>query len=599
MKKILLTIIIAFTVCGAYSQWINQNVPIGFQGYINDMEVVDSNTVWGNPWDGTTGATTPYTKNFARTIDGGNTWTVGTITGSPASALIANIWPIDADTCYVSMYGSTPAAGGVFKTTDGGTSWAEVGTNMFTSASSFPDVVYFWDAQNGMAMGDPVGNPLKYEIYLTSDWGNTWTQVPPANIPALTNNAEYGITNLFSAAGGRIWFGTTYGDVYRSIDGGNNWTKSATGFPPFNNAGTEQDITDIAFSDSLHGLALQIPAAPPVLLKQTADGGLTWTDVIPTGTFYPTDMDGVPGTTGGVFVSSGSSTGFGFGTSMSIDNGLTWTDLDAGASHTAIDFADINTGWTGEFIAAGSPGGAWKFAGIPPTVACGSPNVSPGTTVANDNTICFGDTLTLTTTGVLAPTDGATHGFSIIVSTADISGNNDPLNSGSVIGGTGVILGPPPATVLVNDGSIFAPGIYYFTPVVYGNATGTGNVTSLILDPACTNTGLSVMVNLLVAGDPLCTVGIDEQAGANSFSIKNIYPVPAKDKVNFILTTKENGNVSVSVKDLLGKEVFSKQFATVEGGNNLSFDLSAQRAGIYFLTVTGSESTVVSKFVKE
>ena len=100
------------------------------------------------------------------------------------------------------------------------------------------------------------------------------------------------ITNLFSAADGRIWFGTTYGDIYRSIDGGNNWTKTATGFPPYNTGTAEQDISDIAFSDSLHGIAVQVDAATPaVLLKQTSDGGLTWVDVIPTGTFYPNESE--------------------------------------------------------------------------------------------------------------------------------------------------------------------------------------------------------------------------------------------------------------------------------------------------------------------
>src|SRR5205823_5373590 len=111
------------------------------------------------------------------------------------------------------------AQGGIFKTNDGGASWNEVGANMFTTTgtnSSFPDDVYFWDSQNGIAMGDPVGSPLKYEIYLTNDAGTTWTQVPGANIPALTNSGEYGITNLFSHAQGNVYFGTTFGDVYRS-----------------------------------------------------------------------------------------------------------------------------------------------------------------------------------------------------------------------------------------------------------------------------------------------------------------------------------------------------------------------------------------------
>ncbi|HKR05792.1 MAG TPA: T9SS type A sorting domain-containing protein [Bacteroidia bacterium] len=598
MKKILLTAITALTTCMAHSQWLNQSLPpIGTDSYLYDIEVVNANVVWGNPQDGTVGATTQYTQNFVRTIDGGNNWSFGNIVGSPASSLIANIWPIDGDTCYVSMYGTTAATGGVFKTTNAGASWTEVGTNMFTSATSFPDFVYFTDAQTGIAMGDPIGSPLKYEIYQTFDAGATWTLVPGANLPALTNSAEYGITNLFSHAGGSVWFGTTYGDVYRSTDGGTTWTKAATGLPPYTVAGGgRQDIADISFSDAMNGLALQVNAIG-YLLAQTTDGGLTWNTIAPSGTFYVNDLDAIPGA--GTFVSAGSNATFGFGTSFSTDNGLTWTDIDAGASHTALDFFDATTGWSGEFIPSGGPGGAWKFTGLPVSVPCGSAQISPGTTTVNSPQICFFDTLIVTTTGVVAPTDGATHGFSILVSSGDISGNNDPLNSGVIVGGTGIIIGPPPPTVLINDGTIFPPGTYYFTPVVYGNATGTGNVTALTLDPTCTNTGISVMVELRVQGDPTCITAITEQSNDNSFAIKNIYPVPAKDKLNFVLNSNENGSVVVSVKDFLGKEVLAKQFTTVFGENNLMLDLANQSAGVYFLTVTGNESTVVSKFVKE
>jgi photosystem II stability/assembly factor-like uncharacterized protein len=595
MKKILLTAITALASFMTQAQWLNQNLPpLGYDGYINDIEVTDVNTVWANTQDGTTGAATQYTQDFVRTIDGGNTWTFGSITGSPAANSISNIWPIDANTCYVAMYGTTPATMGVWKTTDGGVTWNEVGTNMFTAASSFTDFVYFWDAQNGMAMGDPSGSPLKYEIYLTSDAGATWTQVPGANIPALTNSAEYGITNLFTHAGGSIWFGTTYGDIYRSTDNGNTWTKAPSGLPAYTGTGGRQDISDIAFTDANNGIALQINGTG-FLVVNTTDGGLTWNSITPAGNFYISDIDAIPGTN--MLISAGSS-GTLFGTSYSTDNGVSWLDIDAGVSHTGIDFLDINTGWTGEFIASGGPGGAWKFTGLPIAVPCGSPQVSPGTTAVNDNTICFGDTLTVTTTGSLAPTDGTTHGFSILVSSADISGNNDPLSSGFVIGGTGVILGNPPPTVLINDGTIFPAGTYYFTPVVYGNATGTGNVTSLTLDPTCTNTGISVMVQLLVAGDPNCTVGIAEHNNSNSFGIKSVYPVPAKDRMNVTLNSNENGTVKISVKDFLGKEVLSNEFTVVKGENNLVLDVASQAAGVYFLTVTGNESTVVSKFVK-
>ncbi|HLG33686.1 MAG TPA: T9SS type A sorting domain-containing protein [Bacteroidia bacterium] len=359
MKKILLVAIACITCFAARAQWTNQNVPFGYQGYLYDIKTVNANTVWANPYEATTNLLS--TQDFALTIDGTN-WTVGSITGSPAAYRIACMGPVDADTCYVAMYNSGGAGGNVYKTTDGGLLWQQVGANMFQQPTSFVDVVHFWNWQNGMAFGDPAGpGTLKYEIYLTADAGATWTRVPAANIPLLTNNSEYGIVNLFSTAQDRVWFGTTYGDVYRTIDYGMNWTKSATGLPPLSTANGRFDISDVAFVDSLNGLVLQTPASAAPTLMKTTDGGLTWSTVTPTGPFFSNDLCGVPGTS--AFVSVGSSTGGGFGSSVTIDNGATWTLIDTSNSHTSVSFSDNVSGYTGEFIAAGDPGGAWRYSG--------------------------------------------------------------------------------------------------------------------------------------------------------------------------------------------------------------------------------------------
>ncbi|MBK7856936.1 MAG: hypothetical protein IPJ79_20410 [Bacteroidetes bacterium] len=310
MKKQLLTAIIALGgfVTQAQPIWINQNVPLTYTGFINDIEVTDASTAWGLPWDASGTAATP-TGDFVRTVDGGSTWTVGAI-NAPANFLSSNIWAIDANTCYVAMYNSSGAGGRVYKTIDGGATWAQVGSNMFAQTTSFANVVYFWDANNGFTMGDPAGpGAAKYEIHTTSDAGATWTRVAAANLPTLTNAGEYGIVNLFSAVGNNIWFGTTYGDVYRSTDGAQTWTKVATGLPANNTANGRFDISDIAFSDALNGIVTQVTTAGYNVVK-TTDGGLTWSPVVPTGTCYAGEIEGVPGTTS-TFISAGSSAALG------------------------------------------------------------------------------------------------------------------------------------------------------------------------------------------------------------------------------------------------------------------------------------------------
>jgi len=599
MKKQLLAVFISLAAFSAQAQWINQNVPFGYEGYINDIRITDVNTVWGNAWDAL--ATDPYTQNWVRTIDGGNVWTSGSV-GAPSQYVISNIWPIDADTCYVSMCNLSAADGAVFKTTNGGAAWSQVGSNMFGASSSFANVVYFWDAQNGMVMGDPIGAPLKYELWLTNDYGNTWTPVDPANIPTLTNSAEYGITNLFDAADGRVWFATTYGDVYRTIDNGLTWTKSASGFPSYIPTGTtsRQDISNIAFSDSLHGLIMQVDANNTIIrLKSTVDGGLTWTDVAFTGTLFGGDITGIPGTTGS-FVSAGSNATFGFGTSFTLDNGATWLEIDNNISHTAVEFLDSVTGWTGEYITAASVGGAWKFDGALATITCSDPNIYHGDMTVNDSSICFNDTLTVTTVGVLAPTEGAVHGFSVLLSSVDISGNSDPIGTGAVVGGTGVIHGTPPPTVLLNDQTVFPPGVYYFTPIVYGNATdpaGQGNSYDLVYDPNCTFTGTSVYVNLLDFGDPQCIDdGISDFTLA-TLSVKAYQSSPDMISIN-INAVKSDNHTLVNIFDLTGRNVFTNTYQVAKGLNVLPVPASNLSSGTYLIQTVSGGSVVTTKITK-
>src|SRR5205085_8428842 len=106
------------------------------------------------------------------------------------------------------------------------------------------NIVYFWDANNGMCMGDPTGG--YFEIYTTSDGGTNWSRTPQVEIPA-QQNGEFGITDVFNADhGSNLWFGTNQGRIYKTIDKGHNWTVAQTPFPDY--------IGAVAFRDSQNGL---------------------------------------------------------------------------------------------------------------------------------------------------------------------------------------------------------------------------------------------------------------------------------------------------------------------------------------------------------
>lgn len=367
-RKILLSLLVLFAFT-ARAQWVNQTVPFTGISYFSDVEATSQMNAWANIYmiSGTSASATPY---YAVTWDGGSTWMVDSIKGVPATYAISNVMPVDSDTAYVAMY-NVPSGGGIYKTTDRGATWNRMGTADMFDATSFPNVVHFFDAQHGVAMGDP--NAGSFEVWTTSDYGATWNRVAATDIPDPDAAGEYGIVNLYSAVDSTIWFATDIGNIYKSTDMGMTWTKSASGLMQ-----ATQTIEDIAFIDSAHGFIMQSGS-----LYHSMDGGLTWTQVNYTGPMFQFDIEPVPGTN--TLVSTGSSSTSGAGSSYSQDMGMTWTLIDTAVSHTAVDFYDEMVGWSGE-VADGTSGGAWLYNGmalavpgqIKPSVVSVYPNPTTG-----------------------------------------------------------------------------------------------------------------------------------------------------------------------------------------------------------------------------
>ena len=225
MKRIVLSFIAILAVSiGSFAQlWITQNSGLAETRGIIYMCAVDANVVWAAAYDGTV-PTNPC-QDFTKTTDGGTTWTGGTITGA-TGLCIANLSAIDANTCWAMCYypAGTGTLDGVYKTSNGGTTWARQTTATFSNANSFPDCIYFWDANTGWALGDPINGD--FEIYTTTNGGTTWTPVPGSQIPNPVSG-EFGVVGYFSVVGNTVWFGTNKSRVYKSIDQGHNWTVSS------------------------------------------------------------------------------------------------------------------------------------------------------------------------------------------------------------------------------------------------------------------------------------------------------------------------------------------------------------------------------------
>lgn len=327
---------------------------------LDDMSIVDNNIVWAKAYDGA--STTPQNvREFTRSIDGGNTWNSGTMNlGANQTFLsVSSIHAFSATTAWVSAYSTNPASvnGGIWKTTDSGATWTKQTTALFNNASdSFTNIVYFWDANNGFAQGDPEDG--YFELYTTTNGGTNWTRVPSANIPAPLTG-EYGYVHNYDTIGDIIWFGTNKGRIYKSVDKGMNWTVSQS---PITDFGGTAVSGSFSFKDANNGLLVKKATNP--LLYKTINGGTTWTPVTYTGIMGGSDLAYIPGTNAVVTVgSTGTGTTTSNFTSYSTNNGTSWTQVMVGIQVATLKFKDATTGFGGGFTTSASAGGVYKYTG--------------------------------------------------------------------------------------------------------------------------------------------------------------------------------------------------------------------------------------------
>lgn len=320
--------LIAAVVCGfggadARGQWQPQAIKTDadFRG----LCAVGPGVAWVSGTKGT----------FARTTDGGKTWSVGTVPGAEKLDF-RDVGAFGADTAYLLSAGPGEDSR-IYKTTDGGKTWKLQFRN--AEPKAFFDAIAFWDETHGVALSDPVDG--KFLLVATDDGGATWTPLPEQSRPAALPNegcfAASG-TCLVTRGTGDVWFctgGAMAVRVFRSHDRGKTWAVSEAPLL----AGVESGgAFSIAFRDGRHGVIVggdyRNPDGTQGTGAVTADGGKTWKAV---GT--PLPFRSAVGWAKDRWVAVGTS-----GSDASADDGATWTPLDR-ERYNAVAFTAAGDGW--------------------------------------------------------------------------------------------------------------------------------------------------------------------------------------------------------------------------------------------------------------
>lgn len=186
-----------------------------------------------------------------RSADAGENWTEFRVTGGDVRTFAFH--PSDSKIIWA---GGVNGRGGLWKSSDGGASWKQLGLGLpemnsvqkFIVDPSRPDTLYMAVRRGG---------------FKSTDGGENWTP-----IGGIVQDAEIESLTLHPAAPQTLFAGTSKG-FFKTTDGGQTWNRVGGGFPPF----------------IVEALAIH-PASPDVMwagtsgagIYTTTDGGKSWTE---------------------------------------------------------------------------------------------------------------------------------------------------------------------------------------------------------------------------------------------------------------------------------------------------------------------------------
>lgn len=195
-----------------------------------------------------------------------------------------------------------------------------------TIAGTFYDAIAFWNEEEGIAIGDPIGECMSFLI--TRDSGHTWDRLDCENLPEAKNGeVAFAASNSnISLVGDKTWVlsGGKTSRVYFSPDKGKTWKVYNT--PLISNTNTTGGYSMDFYNDKI-GIIVGGDYTKPHRNKAnkaiTQDGGKTW-DLVASGCDpgYKSAVKFVPHGKGKEIVTVGPT-----GISYSNDQGETWEKL--------------------------------------------------------------------------------------------------------------------------------------------------------------------------------------------------------------------------------------------------------------------------------
>jgi titin len=264
------------------------------------------------------------------------------------------ISPSSPSTIYAAVDGP---GGGILKSTNGGTTWALLGSSVFNQSGFSGIAVDPNNASNLYATVWYGPSTNSAGVWHSTDGGSTWTNTTAAIHSTSTSFSIAASDIVMDPANSSILYAGLVRDdptgsqngVYETTDGGTTWTQLTSGLPTGSAVGTSVRVAEAHSSPTtLYATIFDTSSVPH--RYTTTNGGTSWTELpaLPTNEelrYWHTVLSVDPNNAQTVYV-NGDHTLY-----RSTNGGSTWVELDNSEDPTGIYFDN-----SGKFILTGDHG---------------------------------------------------------------------------------------------------------------------------------------------------------------------------------------------------------------------------------------------------
>jgi photosystem II stability/assembly factor-like uncharacterized protein len=271
---------------------LTDNQPTLFMGALA-LAPSNPNVLYAGTGEANNSGDSYYGRGILKSSDGGATWALlGSSLFNRRTVSRIVVHPTDPNTVYVAVsdFGINGLSGntGIWKSTNGGATWTDTTAAIpgLSATDDFSDLLM--DPTNAQvlyaAVGTPSGGPAN-GVYKTTDGGKTWAAA--GNFPLGRGDGNIRIAlapsapqTLFAAVTDPVTDGL--GQMLKSTDGGAHWLPLAN-VPDYLTASSDGGQGDydstLAVNPSNPNVVYAGGSFDAGSFLQSTDGGLTWTDI--------------------------------------------------------------------------------------------------------------------------------------------------------------------------------------------------------------------------------------------------------------------------------------------------------------------------------